>query len=43
MIAHVAGLPLEEALPMLAGTTASLLVARGWLALHLRNRREPRQ
>lgn len=42
MIAHVAGLPLEESLPMLAGTTAGLLVARGWLAVHLRNRRGPR-
>lgn len=43
MTAHVAGLPLEESVALLAGTTASLLVARGWLAVHLRHRREPRK
>jgi len=36
MIAHVAGLPLEEALPTLAGGGAMLALARGWLALRLR-------
>jgi hypothetical protein len=36
MIAHVAGVPLEEALPTLAGTGAVLAFARGWLALRLR-------
>ena len=42
MTAHVAGLPLEESLALLAGTTASLVVARGWVAVHLRRRRGPR-
>ena len=41
MIAHVAGVPLEEALPALAGAGTSLLVARAWLTLQLRRRREP--
>ncbi len=41
MIAHVGGVPAEELLPALAGTGTSLLVARAWLALHLRRRREP--
>jgi len=36
VIAHVAGLPLEETLPTLAGAGAMLAVARGWLALRLR-------
>jgi hypothetical protein len=31
----------EEILPTLAGTGAALLVARGWLMLRLRRRREP--
>ena len=41
MIAHVAGVPLEEAMPALAGTSTGLLVVRGWLALRLRRRRGP--
>ena len=41
VIAHVGGVPLEELLPSLAGAGAGLLVARAWLALHLRRRREP--
>jgi hypothetical protein len=40
MIAHVGPVPVEEVLPTLAGTGASLLVARAWLALHLRRRRK---
>ena len=40
MIAHVGGVPLEEMLPSLAGGAASLLVARGWMMLRLRRRRE---
>jgi hypothetical protein len=35
-LAHVGGLPLEEFLPGLAGSGASLLVARAWLNLRLR-------
>jgi hypothetical protein len=40
IVAHVAGVPVEELLPTLAGTGGMLLLARGWLALHLR-RGEP--
>ncbi len=36
MIAHVGGVPVEELVPSLAGAAAALLVARGWLAVHLR-------
>lgn len=39
MIAHVGGVPLEEFLP--AATGAGVLLARAWLLLHLRRRREP--
>ncbi len=39
-LAHVAGLPLEELLPALAGSGASLLAARAWLNLQLRRDRE---
>jgi len=35
-LAHVAGLPLEELLPSLAGAGAGLLAARAWLAVQLR-------
>ena len=42
MIAHVGALPLEELLPSLTGAGAGLLLARAWLTLHLRRRREPR-
>jgi hypothetical protein len=41
LIAHVAGVPVEEVLPTLAGTGTGLLVARAWLMLRLRRRREP--
>ena len=41
MIAHVGGVPLEETLPALAGTSTGLLVVRAWLSLRLRRRREP--
>ena len=42
MTAHLAGVPLEEMLPALTGAGGSLVLARTWLALHLRRRREPR-
>jgi hypothetical protein len=35
-LGHVGGMPLEEFLPSLAAGGASLLVARAWLAVHLR-------
>ena len=41
MMAHVGGVPLEEALPALAGTSTGLLVVRAWLLVRLRRRREP--
>jgi hypothetical protein len=41
VIAHVGGVPVEEILPTLAGTSAGLLLARAWLMLRLRRRREP--
>jgi hypothetical protein len=41
VIAHVAGVPVEAVLPTLAGTSTGLLVARAWLMLRLRRRREP--
>ena len=40
MIAHVAGVPLEELLPAAAGGSGSLLLARAWLSVHLRRRKE---
>ena len=43
VIAHVGGLPVEEVLPTLAGTGTGLLVARAWLMLRVRRRREARQ
>ena len=41
MIAHVGGVPVEEAIPSVGGAGAALLLARVWLMLHLRRRREP--
>jgi hypothetical protein len=43
MIAHVAGVPLEEVLrlALASGAGAGLLLARAWLLLRLQRRREP--
>ena len=41
VIAHVGGVPLEEILPSVTGAGTGLLLARAWLILHLRRRREP--
>jgi hypothetical protein len=41
VIAHVGGVPVEEILPTLAGTSTGLLVVRACLMLRLRRRREP--
>ena len=38
MIAHVAGVPVEEALLSVGGAGAWLLLARGWLAVRLRRK-----
>jgi hypothetical protein len=39
MIAHVAGLPVEELLPSVTGAGAGLLLARSWVMMHVRRRR----
>ena len=39
IVAHVAGVPVEELLPNAAGAGGALLLARAWLAFHLRTRR----
>ena len=41
MIAHVGGVPVEELVPSLAGAGGGLLLARAWLTLRLRRRRDP--
>jgi len=38
-LAHVGGMPVEELLPALASTGASLLTARAWLRHRLRRER----
>jgi hypothetical protein len=38
-LAHINGVPVEELLPWLAGP-GTVVVARAWLALHLRHREE---
>jgi hypothetical protein len=38
--AHLAGMPIEELLPSLAGPVTGLVVARAWLAVGLHRRRE---
>jgi hypothetical protein len=40
-MAHVGGVPVEEILPTLAGTSTGVLVVSAWLMLRLRRRREP--
>ena len=40
MSAHIAGMPVEEILPSVAGAGGGLLLARAWLAVHLRRRRD---
>ena len=35
--AHVAGMPVEELLPSLAGAGTGLLLVRAWLALRFRD------
>jgi hypothetical protein len=39
VIAHVAGVPVEELTATVAGAGSALLVARTWLSLRLRPRR----
>ena len=40
LIAHVAGMPLEELLPIVAGPGTGLLAVRAWVAMSLRRRGE---
>ena len=39
VLGHVGGVPVEELLPLAGGAGGSLLLARAWMALHLRRRR----
>ena len=41
MIAHVGGVPVEEMLPALAGTSTGVLIVRAWLMVRVRRRRGP--
>ena len=41
--AHVAGMPVEELLPSLAGAGAGLLFARAWLELRFGDRKDERR
>jgi hypothetical protein len=41
VIAHIGPVPVEEVLPSIAGAGAGLLLARAWIMLRLRVRREP--
>jgi hypothetical protein len=38
VFAHVAGVPVEELMPLLPGITAALLLARAWVMMRLRRR-----
>jgi hypothetical protein len=40
IVAHVAGVPVEELLPTAAGTGGALLVARAWLWVRWSRRRD---
>ena len=39
ILAHIGGVPVEELLPAAAGTGGALVLARAWMAVHLRRRR----
>ena len=39
VLAHIGGVPVEELIPTAAGAGGALLVARAWMAVHLRRRR----
>jgi hypothetical protein len=40
VIAHVAGVPVEELMPTAAGAGSMLLLARAWVSLRLRRRHQ---
>jgi hypothetical protein len=39
VVAHVAGVPVEELLPTIGGPAGMLVLARAWLWMHLRRLR----
>jgi hypothetical protein len=39
-LAHIAGLPVEELLPMVAGPSTGLLAVRAWVSVTARRRKE---
>jgi hypothetical protein len=39
-LAHIAGLPVEELLPMIAGPGGGLLAVRAWITMKTRRREE---
>lgn len=41
--AHIAGVPVEELVPTLAGPAAGLAMVRVWLSLRLKRQREPEE
>ncbi len=41
MIAHLGGVPVEELLPSVPAAGAGLLMARAWVMIRVRRRREP--
>jgi hypothetical protein len=40
VIAHIGSVPVEELFPTAAGAGTALLLARAWMSLRLRRRRE---
>jgi hypothetical protein len=42
VLAHVAGVPVEELIPMAAGAGTALVLARTWVSLRLRRRKGSR-
>jgi hypothetical protein len=43
VLAHVAGVPVEELIPMAAGAGTALVLGRTWVSLRLRRRKESRR
>jgi hypothetical protein len=41
VVAHVAGMPVEEILTAAPGAGAGLMLAGGWILLHVRRRPKP--
>lgn len=43
IVAHIAGMPVEELLPSLAGPVGGLVMVRAWLAVSVRRDRNREQ